>query len=611
MLRARAIAGLGSALAAGLLLGAPAALAEATLPPGTQAQEAIVDYAVAVDVQPNADMVITERITYNPGTMRVRHGLIRDIPTQDVLDGGRVRVYGVDLLSVSRDGGQVPYTADESDGTLSLRIGDENTPITGLHEFQIAYRVRDGLDVLQAGDLDANAPAQVQPGDIELYWDFVGDQWDFPVYRAEVAIKGPARARAATCYAESVYDQGCQVDLNGGPSGATTMMATSADPPSYAGTVTGVIAWDGGAFTQLPTPFISDNPQVAEGKRASALFRLSGPLALLALALPIALAIVFRRRSRGVVIAATPVRYEPPEGLRPAELLAGLEGNAGTRGVAATLADVAARGHITVRQEEPRAFHREGLELTSTEHGKDALQFWEESLLSAIFQGQPTATIGSYDPALAAGVSDFTRTLKSQAKASGRYNPTGDKPDRPYKLVMVAGMLCLAGMVVALIASGDVFPMAALAVLGPISIGLIIGGIAGATITPRRQTPRSAAFIAEAEGFRRFMDSDSAAARRDFAQRTGMTDIAVFATFLPYAIALGLEDTWIDAFPDLDPAQLSGFGVQVTTWGALRGFTSAMTTSVASGSTTRSSGSGFSGGGGAGGGGGGGGGGSF
>ncbi|MFM8894957.1 MAG: DUF2207 domain-containing protein, partial [Actinomycetales bacterium] len=298
-------------LATGLLAAAPVAAADVTFPAYPDWKEAIVDYAVDVQVQANADMVITERITWNAGTQDVRHGLIRDIPTIDQLGNGLQREYHVDLLSVTRDGGEVPYTADEFDGVLSLRIGDENVEITGLHEFDITYRVRNGLDVLTAEDLDANAPPEVSPGDVELYWDFIGDQWAFPIYQGQVSIVGPAPALAARCYAADSYSGGCEVNLNGGAGGATTMEATSIVPPMEAGVLTGVIAWSPEAFEVLPAPVIVEAPQDVQDAQAARNFSISGPLALLALLVPIVLAIVFRRRSKGVVLAASPVRFEP------------------------------------------------------------------------------------------------------------------------------------------------------------------------------------------------------------------------------------------------------------------------------------------------------------
>lgn len=579
------------------------------MPAYSDEREAIVSYEVDATVLPNTDMRVDELITYNTGTDKVRHGLIRDIPTIDVLDNGMQRSYDISLIAVSRDGREVPYTVDDSGGALSLRIGDERVAILGRHEFRITYLVKYGLDVLQESDLIDGAPPEVSAGDVELYWDFVGDEWAFPVYEADVSIIGPAPALAAQCDADPGYGQGCAVDLNGGPRGATTMRASAMGWPWIEGYLSGVIAWAPDAFTQLPTPVISEPPQAAENTRAVRNLRISALLGLAALAIPIVIAITLRRRSRGVVLAASPVRFEPPSSLRPAELQAGMEGAVTASGIAATLLDLAARGHVTITEGERRLFQADGLELTRTGQGKDSLQGWEKLLLDTTFKGEGQATIGDFDPELGRAIKVISSQLGAAGRSSGFYNPDGYRPDRPYRILALVGILGAALAFGILVASGEVRPTAALAAIVPASAGLIIGGVVGALITPRRQTSTSATFIAEVEGFRRFMDSDSAAARRDYVQRSGLPEYAVFSTYLPYAIALGLEEIWIENFPDLDPSQLSRYGIRVASWGGLSDFTSSMTSSVSSGTTTRSGGSGF--GGRAGGGGGGGGGGSF
>lgn len=577
------------------------------LPGYSDEREAIIAYFVDVTVLANTDMRVDELIIYNTGTEKVRRGLIRDIPTIDRMDNGMQRSYDVSLVAVTRDGSEVPYTAEASEGTLSLRIGDESVDILGRHEFRITYLVKNGLDVLQEGDLDAGAPPEVSAGDVELYWDFIGDTWAFPVYEADVTVIGPAPALAARCYADPGYAQGCAVDLNGGPSGATTMRASAMGWPWIEGYLTGVIAWAPEAFTELPAPVLTEPPQVAEDSKAVRNLRISAPLGLGALVIPCVIALALRRRSKGLVLAASPVRYEPPSDLRPAELQAGMTGAVSASGIAATLVDLAARGHITIGEEERRPFHAEGLALSRTGHDSDSLQGWEKLLLDTVFKGNGSATIGGNDPELARTAEDISSQLGAAARSSGFYNPDGHRPDRPYRILSSIGILGAALAIGVLVASGEVRPTAALAAIVPVSAGLIIGGFLGALITPRRQTPRSATFISEVEGLRRFMDSDSAAARRDYVERSGMTEHAVFATLLAYAIAMGLEETWVENYADLDPAQLSGYGIGVASWSSMRSFTSSMTSSVSSGQGTRTTGSGFSGGGRGGGGGGGGG----
>ena len=222
----------------------------------TTSQE-IVSYDVVAEVQPNTDMVITETIVYNPGTEEVRRGIIRDIPVRDSLDSGDLRLYDVQLLSVTRDGGQVPYTESTSDDAISLKIGDPNVPIQGLHTFVISYRVGGALNIIDASSINATTPKGITAGDISLYWDFIGGQWPFPIIEGTATITGPTPALGALCF---FGPQGsttpCKVMEGVGPDSATVL---SADLQNGGG-LTGAVAWAPDGFTQTPQPNIVRDP---------------------------------------------------------------------------------------------------------------------------------------------------------------------------------------------------------------------------------------------------------------------------------------------------------------------------------------------------------------
>lgn len=619
--RARRLSGICLLLAL-FLFGTGSARAEQTplpLPDGVTAelldglipewQETVIDYRVDVDVLADTDLLVTERIRYQTGTRDVRRGIVREIPTIDIIDEDTQRSYGVTILSVLRDGAPVPYTQTEDAGVIELRIGDERTPIEGRYEFEIAYRVQGGLRLVE--EVDEQTPPDVQIGDVELYWDFIGDQWALPIQEAIVRVTGPAPAIAAQCLPSAAFQAGCVVDLNGGAGGATVMRARSVAPSASRSSLTGAIAWDPEVFTQIPAPVITATPQAAEDARAIARLAVTIPIGLLLIAVPVATAVVLRRRNAGAVTAATPVRYEPPQGVRPAQMQAGRDGAVNAAGIAATVADLAVRGHITVEEGRRNRLRRDdGAVITDTGPGRDVLLDWERSLLQAILKGGQSVELGDYDPVLAQEIRRLDVRLSLEARELGRYNWSGSRPDRPYLVLVVLGVLGLLGAGGLAISGMEVLPTSILALIVPPSLGLVIGGALGMLITPRRQDARSAQFMMEVDGFRRFLDTDSAAARRQFAQRSGVTQPQLFASLLPYAIAFGLADEWFDSFPELDPDDLVDLGLFVSDWSAARMVTRSVTTSLSRSAST-TGGSGFTSGARAGGGGGGGGGGSF
>ena len=613
--RLRTAIGAGAIAVLGLIL-VSAAPAQAL--PSAEASrttfEAIVSFDVKAEVQANTDMVITETIVYDPGTDEVHRGILRGIPTQDILDDGNIRLYDVKILSVTRDGENVPVEETEGADTISLKIGDPNVAIEGLHTFVIAYSVSGALDVIQPSSINDKTPAGIKAGDIELYWDFIGDRWPYPIYQGTASITGPTPALAALCfYGPAGSTKQCQVEQ-----GADSATVLSADL-SGGGALTGVIGWAPDGFTQMPTPNITPDPMVEQVSRLKASIPFLLVIALAALAAPITTAVLRRRSNAGVVLAATPVRYSPPDGLRPAQVQAGVDGTVDSRGYTATLLDLAARGHITLTEQDSGWLGGKQLNIGWTGTGKDTLAGWENDLVGAVLKGSSAATMGSYDPVLTATTSTLTSRLSAEAKSTGLYNPDGDRPDRSYVVLSIlGGVLVVVGFFISLIL-GD-YALSSMVLFALTGLALVTGGLVGRAITPRRQTKISANFLGQVAGFRRLLNSDSADARRDFAEKIGLTSDAIFATFMPYAVVLGLESTWVSTFPDITPEQLRPYGLYTSSVIGLGGWSRTMEDTFASSTTapstpgsswTSDGGSGFGGGGSSGGGGGGGGGGSF
>ena len=613
--RLRTALGAGAIAVLGLIL-VSAAPAQAL--PSAEASrttfEAIVSFDVKAEVQANTDMVITETIVYDPGTDEVHRGILRGIPTQDILDDGNIRLYDVKILSVTLDGEDVPVEETEGADTISLKIGDPNVAIEGLHTFVIAYSVSGALDVIQPSSINDKTPAGIKAGDIELYWDFIGDRWPYPIYQGTASITGPTPALAALCfYGPAGSTKQCQVEQ-----GADSATVLSADL-SGGGALTGVIGWAPDGFTQMPTPNITPDPMVEQVSRLKASIPFLLVIALAALAAPITTAVLRRRSNAGVVLAATPVRYSPPDGLRPAQVQAGVDGTVDSRGYTATLLDLAARGHITLTEQDGGWLGGKQLNIGWTGTGKDTLAGWENDLVGAILKGSSAATMGSYDPVLTATTSTLTSRLSAEAKSTGLYNPDGDRPDRSYVVLSIlGGVMVVVGFFISFIL-GD-YALSSMVLFALTGLALVTGGLVGRAITPRRQTKISANFLGQVAGFRRLLNSDSADARRDFAEKIGLTSDAIFATFMPYAVVLGLESTWVSTFPDITPEQLRPYGLYTSSVIGLGGWSRTMEDTFASSTTapstpgsswTSDGGSGFGGGGSSGGGGGGGGGGSF
>jgi uncharacterized membrane protein YgcG len=278
----------------------------------------------------------------------------------------------------------------------------------------------------------------------------------------------------------------------------------------------------------------------------------------------------------------------------------GRKGSTDPRALLATLLDLAARRWINIATDDDG-----DLTVTWIGTGATPLAPWEESVVGAVLKGQPASTLSGYDKQLTTLWGQSLRELVSEQEAVGRRNPRGDEPDQRWRWLALIGFpLLVVGFLSIFIEQPFIT-----AVAFTLGVGALIGFVVARAITPRNQTEQSARFLAQVAGFEKVLGTDAAAARREFAQRSGLSAAAIFATMLPFAVIFRLESSWIGAFPDLSADELVSHGFYVSNIGAMDHLVSSGTSSMSSAMTAPSSGSG--GGGSSGGGGGGGGGGSW
>lgn len=153
-------------------------IALATLIGAASAQERIQLFVSDVNVQKNGDLDVAETIRIVAEGDQVRHGILRDFPTSYTGPGGVSSVVGFSVQSVTRDGKPEPYSVESISNGKRIRIGSADTFVApGRHDYVIRYRT-----TRQIGFFD---------GYDELYWNATGTDWTFPIEIAEARITIP------------------------------------------------------------------------------------------------------------------------------------------------------------------------------------------------------------------------------------------------------------------------------------------------------------------------------------------------------------------------------------------------------------------------------------
>lgn len=322
------------------------------------AEERITRFFSDVQIQPDASLDVTETIDIVSENARINHGIYRDFPTRyRGRNGSQVRV-GFSLNGVTRDGETEPAEIEPISNGVRVKIGDADKMVDpGEHRYVIRYRTTRQIGRFEGFD--------------ELYWNVTGNGWVFPIENAEVRIRLPSPA-AFGDYA--VYT---------GAQGATGKNAEAfgQGPGEIRFRTTAPLAAGEGLTVAAAFP----KGVVAEADEATrARWWLSdyGPIALGLLSLLGLAAFYFtawKRAGRNPRPGTVVPIFQPADGLSPPAMRYIWKMGADNRAFAAALVDLGVRGHIRMVEEEGGWFGRDKVRLerlaatSSLSEGEEAM----------------------------------------------------------------------------------------------------------------------------------------------------------------------------------------------------------------------------------------------
>ncbi|MET1019587.1 MAG: DUF2207 domain-containing protein [Microterricola sp.] len=570
------------------------------------------EYLLGRDEEGHSTLAVTETLVANFPEIDQNRGIRRALPLE--YDGHPT---DLDVQSVTDENG-VPrdFETEAEDDFLLVTIAADDY-VHGAQSYVIRYTQNNVT--LEPDDSDVQ----------EFYWDVNGTGWAQPFDRVSAVISmddalGEAYTGDAACYR--------------GPEGSTTrceeLRVEESMPPRIIASAAAL-----GAFENLSVA-IAFEPGTFVPRDASLAASTPGVLGLCAGIVSVAglLAAIVARRTRwrsaagrGLVIA----EYEPPPGVDPllaAELL-----GAETKGVTATILDLAVNGAVRIIETKKKRFE---LEL----HDPTLVTAEGAPVLAALFGDAPAPgarrKLGSSDTALASALLSVGRHTRARSTAAGFRRRVGVGGRIALAaIVLITAVIAVIGSIIALDTDrGGAWPvLVMMASIGAAVLVLILlidvrpltrqGAIA------REQLRGLELFIRLAEADRlRMLQSPSGALRDPVAAGAIPSGAAVDAgslgpvapdqvlrlheKLLPYSVLFGLEKEWSAELASLyeragsDPGWYSGrSGFNAAAFSAGVGsFATASSTSWSSSGSSSSSG-GSSGGGSSGGGGGGGGGG--
>jgi hypothetical protein len=297
------------------------------------AAERILSFDSVIEVMRDGSMRVTEVIAVQAEGRQIKRGIFRDFPA-DYQDrfGRRVKV-DFEILAVTRDGVQENYFTKPLKNGVRTYIGNSSVFLEpGEYTYTLSYRTNRQLGFFEKHD--------------ELYWNVTGTGWDFPIDKASAAVTLPAGVPMDTVRHEAYTGrQGAKgADYRSQLDDENRVFFSTSRPLGPHEGLTIVAMWPKG-FVDEPDIgtrlgwFIRDNRAWAIG--------IGGILLLLGF-YGLAWRAVGRDPQTGVIFP----HYEPPEDYSPASMRFIRRMGYDHKAFATALVNLAVKGYVKIEEDE-------------------------------------------------------------------------------------------------------------------------------------------------------------------------------------------------------------------------------------------------------------------
>ncbi len=298
--------------------------------PASAQSERILNFKSFITVNPDASMSVIENLTVRSTRQEIKRGIIRDFPTTYRNRWGNTVRVNFEVTEVLRDDQPELYHIRRVSNGVKITIGQKDVLLKpGVYTYTIRYQVDRELGFFK--DFD------------ELYWNVTGNGWAFPIDQAEVVIELPAEAKILRYAAYTGYQGERGRDVTAQPGEHDIVFQTTRGLAPKEG-LTVAVAWPKGVVHE-PTGqeqmgfFLRDNVAVFIGFIWLAL--------LLGFYLR-AWSQVGRDPAKGTIIPL----FTPPTGFSPAGVRFVSRMGFDDKAFAAAVVDMAVKGAVRIQEED-------------------------------------------------------------------------------------------------------------------------------------------------------------------------------------------------------------------------------------------------------------------
>jgi uncharacterized membrane protein YgcG len=422
------------------------------------------------------------------------------------------------------EGGKLKYESSLAHGDRDLKIYIPDA-VDATRTVQIAYGVRNGMRFFDAHD--------------EFYWNVTGNDWPVPIDHAAATVRFPEEAAGSLSaqaftgvYGSTLRDAIAKV------AGAEAQFETNNPLPMRGGLTIDVyipkdILKEPGALTRFLW-FVGSNPVIFL------------PLVTMAVMFPLWW---YKGRDPDPGMSVAPM-YDPPPGITPAEAGTLLDDTIHPRDITSTIVDLAVRGYIKIEETAEKVLlftHKDYVFhlLKQREQWGSDLAPHERVMLENVFAGGDQTRLSSLKNRFYTAVPIIRQDIMSQLKGKGIYlldpeSANGYSVGAAIAILIPFGIFQYLGW-------ANFFNSAPLLIIS-VLVAALIWWLFARVMTAK--TVKGGRVRVAVLGFQEFMN-------RVDAERLKLMPPTTFEKFLPYAMALGVEHHWAQAFAGIvkDPPQ--------------------------------------------------------
>ena len=534
----------------------------------------IADFEDVISVSTEGSTLVKERI--NLVFVGEWHGIHRTIPIEYPGPQGTNYTLFLDIKAVTDAAGQkLKYESKTSSGYRDLKIYIPDAVDT-TRTVEIDYIVRNGIRYFEDHD--------------EFYWNVTGNDWPVPIDHAEAHVYLPANAAGALRAQAFTGAYGsAQRDATSEINGADVSFETRNPLPMRGGMTIDIF---------IPKDILKE-----PGTLTRAFWFLgSNPIVFLPF---VTFGVMFvlwwyKGRDPDPGRSVAPM-YEPPPGMSPAEAGALIDDLIHPRDITSTIVDLAVRGYVKIEETVDTTllvFHSKDYIFHSLKPQTEwqGLAPHERVMLENVFVGGQQTRLSSLKNRFYTAIPVIQQDIKSALKKKGMYLLD---PDSANAYSIGAAIVIIAPFLIAQFTGYKQVFNSVLLLIGSGIVSVVVWWLFARQMSAK--TVQGGRTRVAVLGFQEFMN-------RVDTDRLKRMPPDTFEKYLPYAMALGVEHHWAQAFAGIiqnppgwyvSPNGMTGFN-PVFFSSSMHNMATDMHQVFVSAPRSSSSGSGFGGGGGGG-----------